>query len=67
MLTEFSALVEGLVPNYFDELILGSVVDQCVLASLLHEYLPGLAQHIESLGLELPILCMQVAATLISC
>lgn len=54
-----SALVEGLVPNYFDELIIGSVVDQCVLASLLQENFPKLAAQMETLGVELPVLCMQ--------
>lgn len=54
-----SALVESLVPNYFDELVIGSVVDQCVLAALLQDFLPDIAAQIKSLGVELPIICMQ--------
>jgi len=51
-------LVERLFPRYFEHMVLGSMIDQCVFAEFLAALMPDVTVQLETLGVELPVICM---------
>lgn len=48
-----SVLCERLIPDYYSQALIGSIVDQQILEQLIEEYLPEIARHM--LQLKIPI------------
>eukprot|EP01114_Cavostelium_apophysatum_P017202 TRINITY_DN5053_c0_g1_i2.p1 TRINITY_DN5053_c0_g1~~TRINITY_DN5053_c0_g1_i2.p1 ORF type:complete len:966 (-),score=325.96 TRINITY_DN5053_c0_g1_i2:59-2956(-) len=51
-----STICEDLVPEHYSKLLLGPIVDQQLLETLLKRELPDISQHFESIGMSLGIL-----------
>lgn len=49
------ALVESLFPEYYEAMVLGSIVDQAVLGEVLEASLPEVTRRLAVLGLDLPV------------
>jgi len=52
------ALVEYLFPHYYEAMVMGSMVDQTILGDMMQKRQREAYDHIEELGLELPVLTM---------
>jgi hypothetical protein len=53
------ALIEEMFPDHYSRALLGAQVDQRTFSDLLEELLPELSQHMQQLGVTVPVLCAE--------